>query len=180
VTRGTLLQVLPPLAVIGVILIVLRARGLSPREELALRPVRTGPLLAWVAAFVVLAAAEELAAPSLGIPPAEPWGARYGPWDRVLRTVGIIAIAPVAEELVFRGLIFTRLSRTRLRTWGAIVATALLFTAVHVQYGWPELAFVLVDGLFYAGARAATGTVAVSLVCNVLGNTYAALERLAQ
>ena len=41
------------------------------------------------------------------------------------------------------------------------------------------MAFILVDSLFYGLARAKTGTVLVPLVCHMIGNSYAAWERLA-
>ena len=179
VSRGTLLQVCLPLLAVGVVVLVLRARGLSPRRELALQPVLPATLLRWVAVFVVLVLVEELVGPLLGSPPVEPWGTRYGLLERIVRVAGMIVAAPVAEELMFRGLLFSRLSRTRLGVAGAVVATAALFAVLHVQYGFPELGFILVDGVFFGVARAATGSVLVPLACHVLGNAYAAFERLA-
>jgi len=178
VSRGTLLQVFLPLLALGVVVLVLRARGFSPRRELALYAPSTPSLLGWVGAFLVLAIVEEIAGRALGVPPVVPWGSRYGALERVIRAGGMIAVAPVVEELLFRGLMFTRLSATRLRPAGAVIVIALLFAALHIQYGWLELAFVLVDGLFFGAARAGTGTVVVPLVCHMLGNAYAAFERL--
>ena len=177
-SRGTLLQILLPLVALGVVVLVLRARGFSPRRELALYAPAARPLRWWVGAFIALAVVEEVAGRALGVPPVVPWGSRYEPLERVVRAGGMIAVAPVVEELLFRGLMFTRLSTTRLRPVGAVIVIAVLFAALHVQYGWLDLAFVLVDGLFFGAARAATGTVVVPLVCHMLGNAYAALERL--
>lgn len=97
----------------------------------------------------------------------------------LVRVAGMVLAAPLAEELMLRGVLFSRPSRTLIGPAGAVTATGVLFAAAHVQYGFPELGLVLVDGLFYGPARAATGSVLVSLACQVLGNAHAALERLA-
>lgn len=157
----------------------MRARGLRLRDEFALRRPGPGALPLWLAAFVVLVVLGALVERALGLPPVEPWGGRYTGVERALRALGIVLVAPAAEELVFRGVFFTRLARTRLGDAGAAVVAALLFSALHVQYSPLLIGFILADGLFYGAARATTGSVLVPMACHVLGNTYAALERLA-
>ena len=88
-------------------------------------------------------------------------------------------MAPIAEELIFRGVAFTRLARTGLEASGAIAVTAAVFAILHLQYGPGPVTIILIDGLFYGLARAKTGSVLVPLVCHMIGNSYAAWERLA-
>jgi hypothetical protein len=109
-------------------------------------------VLAWIAGFLVLALMEARLEPARGVPPAAPWGTRYGDSERLLRALGIVLVAALAEELMFRGALFTQLERTRLRAVGAVAVTALAFAALHPQYGARQLVQVLVEGLFY-GAR---------------------------
>jgi membrane protease YdiL (CAAX protease family) len=148
------------------------------RDVLALYWPGLRAAVPWLVAFVVLALVEAGLEPRMGLAPAVPWGARYGDGERALRVLGIVLVAPVAEELIFRGALFTQIAGTRLRAPGAVVVTAIVFAAFHVQYGAAQLALILVDGLFYGSARAATGSSLVSLACHVLGNGYAASERL--
>jgi membrane protease YdiL (CAAX protease family) len=178
VSGATVARVLAPGLALAALALVLRARGRSVRQELALRWPGFGRMLPWIAAFALLVVAEARLEPLLGLPPAEPWGARYVGAERLLRVLGIVVVAPVAEELIFRGALFTRLERTRLGVGGAVAVTAVAFAALHVQYGAAELGLILVDGLFYGIARAATGSSLVSLACHLLGNGYAAWERL--
>jgi membrane protease YdiL (CAAX protease family) len=49
--------------------------------------------------------------------------------ERLLRVLGIVLVAPVAEELIFRGALFTQLERTRLRAGGAVAVTAIALAA---------------------------------------------------
>src|SRR5262249_27594114 len=107
-----------------------------------------------------------------------PWTAGSYSAEVLLRLAGVVVVAPVAEELIFRGAAFTGLARTSLGASGAIAVTAAIFAMLHLQYGSEALAFLLVDGLFYGLARAKTGTVVVPLVCHIIGNSYAAWGRL--
>jgi membrane protease YdiL (CAAX protease family) len=176
---GTVARVLAPAVALAALVLVLRRRGRSLEEELALRWPGIVAALPWLAAFGVLVALEARLEPLLGIPPAEPWGSRYAAGERALRVLGIVLVAPVAEELIFRGALFTRLARTRLGAAGAVVTTAVAFAGLHVQYGLSALALILVDGIFYGSARARTRSSLVPLLCHMLGNAYAAWERVA-
>ena len=56
-------------------------------------------------------------------------------------------IAPIVEELVFRGLLMTALSKLK-KYYIDVIASSTLFSLIHVlQYGW-----VLTDFIIYAGA----------------------------
>lgn len=175
---GTVLRLGAELLGLLVLCLVLRARGESLREVLALTPPRPATLATWVGPFAALVALEALLGPFLGLPPAQPWEGRYQSAELAVRLMGIVLVAPVAEELIFRGAIFTRLARTGLGPSGAIAVTAAIFAMLHLQYGSGHMALVLVDGLFFGLARAKTGSVLVPLVCHMLGNSYAAWERL--
>ena len=178
-SAGTLLRLIAPLLALLALGLVLRARGESLRETFALVPIRLPVLAGWIAAFAVLVAVEAVLERLFGLPRAEPWGTRYGAAERLVRVVGIVAAAPLAEELILRGAVFTRLARTVLEAPGAIAVTAAMFAMLHLQYGPRQMALILADGLFYGLARAKTGSVLVPLTCHMLGNAYAAWERLA-
>ena len=56
-------------------------------------------------------------------------------------------IAPIVEELVFRGLLMTSLTKLK-KYYVDIIVSSTLFSLIHVlQYGW-----VLTDFIIYAGA----------------------------
>ena len=56
-------------------------------------------------------------------------------------------IAPIVEELVFRGLLMTALSKFK-KYYIDVAVSSTLFSLIHVlQYGW-----VLTDFIIYAGA----------------------------
>jgi len=84
-----------------------------------------------------------------------------------------IAIAPVVEELVFRGLLFAIVERAVGMRW-AVVATAVLFAGLHVPEYWPawnHMLMILVVGLVFSLARGLTGSLNPSIVLHIGYNT---------
>lgn len=83
----------------------------------------------------------------------------------------LIAVAPVCEELFFRGFLF-RVLRLRLPLWIAAVADGLLFGLVHYQKGvlliLPVLAFL---GLVFCYVYERTGTLYATIAMHALNNT---------
>lgn len=176
--RGTLLHLAGSVAVVVLLVAVLAARGASTQSLLGLTRPRARQVLVWLALFALLVAIEELAARSFGIPKPEPWAGRYTGWLLALRIVGIALLAPLSEELVFRGVLFSRIAATRLGPPGAIAIPAAIFALLHVQYPPLEMILILADGLFFGWARYGTGSVVVPIILHSLGNSYAVYQRL--
>lgn len=96
------------------------------------------------------------------------------PWMKVLIVFTAVVVAPVFEELFFRGhvqtlarRVFTATTRTPGRVWGAILVTSVAFAIVHAPWTWPMI-FVLSICLGYAYER--TGNLWVPVVLHALFN----------
>jgi membrane protease YdiL (CAAX protease family) len=79
-------------------------------------------------------------------------------------------LAPISEELYFRGYVF----RTYLLTRGrlvAYIATSLIFAALHLNL--PALLPILVLSLMFCWAYQRTGSIVPSVVGHALNNTFA-------
>lgn len=59
-----------------------------------------------------------------------------------------------------------------------MIATALLFSLLHFQYGPAEWTLIALDGIGFGLARAWTGSVPLTFVMHAMGNCYAFLERV--
>ena len=113
-------------------------------------------------------------------PAEDPWGPADG-----LPTVGAllfaadaVAIAPLAEELLFRGLFLPWLER--LFTPGnALLVSAAVFGLQHIAYG-PGVAFIIVVGLVLGWARQRTGGLAAPLFIHTVNNGLVTLLRLSR
>ena len=83
-------------------------------------------------------------------------------------------IAPIVEELVFRGLLMTALSKLK-KYYIDVIISSTLFSLIHVlQYGW-----VLTDFIVYAGAGLLlcmlfryTRSIYWSMALHILWNTF--------
>lgn len=83
-------------------------------------------------------------------------------------------IAPIVEELVFRGLLMTALSKFK-KYYIDVIISSTLFSLIHVlQYGW-----VLTDFIVYAGAGLLlcmffryTRSIYWSMALHILWNTF--------
>ncbi len=75
-------------------------------------------------------------------------------------------VSPVAEEILFRGVLFSVLRR-----WGAVSAvfgTTLLFTAAHFHQGFPLIQCI--GGLVFAVAMEKSRSLLTPLTIHILGN----------
>ena len=90
-------------------------------------------------------------------PPADPWSAAAGlpQAGTMLFAIGAVVVAPVGEELLFRGLLLPWLERF-FSARAALAISAGLFALQHAAYG-PGVVAVLVIGLVLGWARQRSG-----------------------
>jgi len=173
---GTLVRIAGFAVAIVMVLVACRLRRLPLKETLALRWPSPRAALLWLGLFALLVAALEGVGRLLGVPPVEPWTQPAA--VTAVRLLGIVILAPVAEELIFRGLLFTRLRATRAGAPGAVILTAVLFAAFHLQYSPAEMTLVLIDGLFYGLVRWRTDSTFLTIAMHAAGNLLAVWQRL--
>lgn len=69
---------------------------------------------------------------------------------KILTTISAVVIAPILEELMFRGLFQSVIRSYLLKPWPAIAISSLLFVSVHANIEhWPAL-FILGLGIGYS------------------------------
>jgi membrane protease YdiL (CAAX protease family) len=166
---------------VGIPLLLLTASRLntSPLDALALRlPKRLGWALLIVIALVALeyvlryASAELLTAFTPHVSP--------GLRDAVTREGLVLSIlttailGPLAEELVFRGMLLQSLAKTRLGFWGAAVLVAVPFALIHgQQYGVLNSFSIVLTGLLFALGLRLTGSLWAPIVQHMALNSVA-------
>jgi membrane protease YdiL (CAAX protease family) len=89
-------------------------------------------------------------------------------------SLAAIVVAPVAEEIFFRGFVYRAL-RNRFRVWSACAINAIVFSLVHVQYLGLPLVFVVIAAFAVGACLAyeATGTIFVPIAIHAAFNTLA-------
>jgi CAAX protease family protein len=160
---------------LGVLLLI--ARGLPRREMFALRRPGSWPRALGLAFLSLLAiwAASAALAPFLdasdeqGLVPDDWDSSRAGAFVAFFLVVAVLA--PVVEELTYRGLGFTLLAPYG--TWVAILVTGVLFGAAHgLVAGLPVLT---IFGIVVAWLRSRTGSVYPSMLLHGVFNGTALL-----
>jgi membrane protease YdiL (CAAX protease family) len=97
-------------------------------------------------------------------------------WLKGSLMVIAVALAPVTEEIVFRGGLF-RYFRTRIPRWLAIGFTSALFGALHMSWdsslvGLPSVVPLIVLAGVFCLAYERTGTIGTVIVAHALFNLY--------
>ncbi len=85
-------------------------------------------------------------------------------WWLILVAAGIGA--PLAEECLFRGLLFSALRRSPLGFTGTALATAGMWAVMHANYSGYGLAVITLIGLYLAWLRERTGSLLTPIVCH--------------
>ena len=169
---------LMPVLLVGFGLLIVKLRRLSWAGDVGIRlpEPRTG--LLWLFAFLVLAIGAELVSKWFALEdPGGSWRGKYDAANLAIRLLAIPLVYPLAEEFFFRGA-FLGLLRRKFGDLVAILGSSALFAVAHMQYDWRGMLFVLVDALFFAICRVRTGSLLLVMLMHVLGNSYAAWERL--
>lgn len=90
--------------------------------------------------------------------------------------VATILLAPVFEELIFRGLFYGSL-RARLGVWPAILVSALVFAVAH-GYGAAGFASVFLSGVLWAWAYERTGSLLPAIGAHAANNAAVGITLL--
>ena len=168
-SKAGLITLISDLAVLVILTVFFLVRKKKPLAEAGL--VRTEPACvgAACAAAPLLYAAVTLVMSLL----PEAWLESYIDasaaltQDDVFTILATVVLAPITEEVIFRGLIFSRLERA-MPGWLAAVLSALAFGLCHGQPVWMAYAFVL--GLVFAFLRLRTGSILPSMLAHFIFN----------
>ena len=152
----------PPLvvgALFGIVLVgIAWVGGLRPA---AIRPEAIAIGLAGAAVLVGLAiGASRLAGLPLRVVPQTDFA-----WWAM-----ITILVASAEELILRGILFDAISEAA-GVGVAVVATSLIFALIHVPlYGWHVVPLDIGVGVFLAGLRLASGSVAAPAIAHIVAD----------
>jgi len=177
---SALAQILTPLFLIACSLIAAgvntRKKHIPRKEFLGLGPPKFMPSVILMIGFIALAGALEVVYRHAGLGANTSWAGKYSASALAIRIVGILVLAPLGEELLFRGVIFKLLAPKS--TALAVLITAALFAGSHIQYSWIGMVLVFIDGLYFGLARAWSGSTLFTIAMHCAGNGIAVYQRL--
>jgi len=91
----------------------------------------------------------------------------------ILGLISVVIIAPIAEEFIFRGFLYSQLSRTRIGPWGAVTLISLLWTVIHFQYEALILIVLFIFGIFLGYIRMAYKSLSLPIMLHGINNLFA-------
>ena len=156
----------------------LRRRRYPAKAYLALNKVSAGKFVLWTIAFIIFMIGTDLLLSLFKVEQVPEWMSSVYSSTRYLPClfVTVIVIAPLVEELIFRGFVFAGI-QARLGSFWAVIFATLPWTLLHLnQYQWYYLLTVLGLGLFISLARLKTGSLYVPLALHCLNNLMASIQ----
>ena len=88
----------------------------------------------------------------------------------------IVVVAPIFEEIFFRGFLFQGIRYSRLGPIGAIGITSLLWAVIHLQYDIYGIATIFALGLLFGIARLKTDSIHLLMVMHSFVGLVATME----
>ncbi len=154
------------------------ARGITLRDYLALQWRGGKGVVRWCAVLLVFVAATDLGMYLLygSVVPEfmeKVYATAYFP---PLLWFAFVAVAPVTEELFFRGFMFKGIRHSSVGPVGAIVLTSLTWALMHAQYDLYGITIIFLGGLLLGYARLRSGSIYVPIAMHVLQNIVATFE----
>ena len=166
---------------IGVSVFAARLRKWRARDYLALVPPRRGEVVVGVAALAVLLIGFDLFTWLLGLDVVprfmrEAYTSARNSNALVLLLIAVVIVAPISEEVAFRGFLFRGLSASWLGVSGTMIATSAAWASMHVQYDAFLLGQIFLIGLLLGWIRWATGSTLLTIALHMLANLAACLQ----
>lgn len=87
--------------------------------------------------------------------------------------IAVVIVAPIFEELLFRGFMFRGIQSSRLGSGGAIWISSAIWAGVHLQYNGYFMTVIFGLGMLLGAARAQTGSIYVPIAMHGLNNLIA-------
>jgi membrane protease YdiL (CAAX protease family) len=90
----------------------------------------------------------------------------------VLLGIGVVIMAPLQEEIAFRGFMFPGVAQSW-GPWPAIVVISALWAMMHVQYDWYFISQVFAMGVLIGWLRWWSGSTLLTIILHAAVNASA-------
>lgn len=95
-----------------------------------------------------------------------------------LLMLSMVVFAPIYEEVMFRGFMWTGLASSKLGIWGASIVTSVVFAVIHLQYGVVELVGIFCLAMLFSFSRIMSGSLLLPIVLHITNNGLAMWQYL--
>jgi uncharacterized protein len=92
-----------------------------------------------------------------------------------LSFLAVSLLAPLAEEILFRGFLMSAFRDTAAGFWASVAVSTTIWTALHVQYQVPALLLVALMGVMFSLMLRWSGSLRLPLLAHALNNAVACI-----
>lgn len=178
---SALIRIFPFIVVIIIIALRIRFKKINPVDLNLNQPASISQFLAWTLGFLFFILVTEFIQYQLGVLETEKWN--HPLISSVIRISGAVILAPIAEELIFRGLILNLLLKRKLNFHLSVFIQAVFFVLLH-NFTYQNtlnsnigILQSLADASLFAYARLYTRAIVTPMTMHMTGNLIATLER---
>jgi uncharacterized protein len=162
---------------LGLIATVIAVRGCSIREYLALRGASPRQIVLAIIGIVLLIALGDAITYLLGRPIVTPeMSAVFKNSWLPLLLFAVVVVAPIGEELLFRGFTYQGIAASRWGPTSAIVISAIIWAALHVQYDSYGIVTIGLVGIYLGIVRRVTLSVPLTILLHAINNAISSVE----
>ena len=90
--------------------------------------------------------------------------------------LALVIVAPLSEEIFFRGFLFKGIEHSKLGAVGAVIFTSLAWAIMHLQYDVYGIFGLFLGGLLVGCARVKSGSLYIPIAMHTLQNLIATAE----
>ena len=175
-----MLRILPFVVIIFVISIKVR-KGDFSKEELGIqKPDSYIKVFSWWVFFLFFCVLTELLLYKYNLLQVKSYAFDLN--TSLLKICGMLLLAPIAEELLYRGIFLSKLIQFKVNKHAAIFIIAVLFVLLH-SFAYEQtlaskigIVQVFIDAMLFGYARLNTKSVYTSIVMHITGNLIAIAE----
>lgn len=169
--------------------LILRLKSADVRQYLALKPFSLAVGMGLLGVLILFMIGSQVLTYVLDKSPLVFVDPLYQSVSSVwLLVFAMVIVAPIYEELVFRGILWSAIAEqfsapSYSEQRGALVAsiiTSLIFAVIHLQYGIYEISTIVVLALIFCYARLKSGSLILPILLHILNNGTAMWQYLSQ
>ncbi|MBW2181541.1 MAG: CPBP family intramembrane metalloprotease [Deltaproteobacteria bacterium] len=161
-----------------IFLIIKLKQGVTIRKYLGIRFIKIKAFLPWAAMIVLFLVCYDLFTHAIGRPIVPEFMITAYKTAKIqpLFWTALIVMAPVSEEIFFRGFLLKGFQSTFLRPAGAILLTSLLWAVIHTQYDYYDITAIFIMGVILGFARIKSKSILTTIYLHAFMNLVATIE----
>lgn len=162
---------LPVLGIVAIYFIATKKLKYSLKQDLLFVTPKFRSLLFWIFLYLIYMLGTDMILNWRG-----PWN--FQPWKEqtlfasIARVLAVGILGPIAEEMIFRGLLLTKLNQLKLNKWISLLIVTALWTVIHVDYSIEILVLIFFNGILLGLSLYLSRSLIIPIILHIMWNLY--------